>query len=274
MSRIFLGSSQLLLFLLWSTPLASASPIVLETRDFHGSQRNFRILDTETGSVWISPAHTNGLTADTALAEFAGYRLPLRGEVVEMFVDFGLPHLGKHDNEVGVPPHDANRLRQLMSDGTNVVGTYLDPETELLGRIGLYTQDDGPVLRAEAPIANFQQPMSFEGHWLVQPVPEPSSVAIAAIGLIGFVIVFHRSVIMAKVICRNCGHMGRPSRLARGSFLVEIVLWCFFLFPGLIYSCWRASTRYRGCRLCRSQQLVPLQSPEGRRLLSPDGTLS
>ena len=39
------------------------------------------------------------------------------------------------------------------------------------------------------------------------------------------------------IICPNprCGYIGRPKKVARGSFLIGVILCFFFLLPGLIY---------------------------------------
>lgn len=42
-----------------------------------------------------------------------------------------------------------------------------------------------------------------------------------------------------KYICSNCGTVGQPVVHTRGSFWIELVLWWFFIIPGLIYTEWR-----------------------------------
>jgi hypothetical protein len=74
---------------------------------------------------------------------------------------------------------------------------------------------------------------------------------------------------MAKeMICRNCGHQGKPKRITKGSILIEIILWIFFIVPGVIYSLWRLTTRSLACPHCRQQTMIPIDSPIGRELLS------
>jgi hypothetical protein len=67
-------------------------------------------------------------------------------------------------------------------------------------------------------------------------------------------------------ICSACGTAGDEKTVTRGSFLIELFLWCFFLVPGVIYSIWRSSSRLKVCRACGNAQLVPLDSPVGREL--------
>jgi hypothetical protein len=50
--------------------------------------------------------------------------------------------------------------------------------------------------------------------------------------------------------------------------LIEIVLWLCFIFPGLLYSLWRLTTRKQVCRECESPDVVPVTSPLGRKLMA------
>ncbi len=68
------------------------------------------------------------------------------------------------------------------------------------------------------------------------------------------------------MICAACGSTGDPKLETPGSFLVELLLWCFLLLPGLIYSLWRISARRKVCGACGGQTLIPLNSPRGRKL--------
>lgn len=70
---------------------------------------------------------------------------------------------------------------------------------------------------------------------------------------------------MAK-ICSNCGVVGNPKTITKGSILVEVALWVLFCLPGIIYTIWRHGSRFEGCRSCGASNLVPLNSPRGRRL--------
>jgi len=68
-------------------------------------------------------------------------------------------------------------------------------------------------------------------------------------------------------ICPNCGFKGREKIYTKGNIGLEMVLWLFFLLPGLIYSIWRLSSRYRGCPKCGAPNMLPLDSPLGQKLL-------
>jgi hypothetical protein len=73
---------------------------------------------------------------------------------------------------------------------------------------------------------------------------------------------------MAKpnLICSTCGSIGQPVKTTPGSFFIELVLWFFFLLPGLIYSIWRLTNKKTGCAQCGGTALMPLDSPVGQRL--------
>jgi len=71
---------------------------------------------------------------------------------------------------------------------------------------------------------------------------------------------------MSLLICSNCGTVGTPKTITKGSFLIELVLWLFFILPGLIYTIWRLASRVKGCNSCGAENMVPLDSPVGKRL--------
>ncbi len=66
--------------------------------------------------------------------------------------------------------------------------------------------------------------------------------------------------------CKTCGSVGQTGSAASGSCLIELVLWMCAIVPGVIYSLWRISSRKSKCKVCGSKELVPLDSPEGRRI--------
>lgn len=67
-------------------------------------------------------------------------------------------------------------------------------------------------------------------------------------------------------ICRDCGTKGAGKRVTPGNILIELLLWCFFLIPGLLYSAWRMTARRTVCGVCGSSNLIPLDSPIGRQI--------
>jgi len=66
--------------------------------------------------------------------------------------------------------------------------------------------------------------------------------------------------------CVICGFVGAPKTVTRGSLFVEIILWLFFLVPGMIYSTWRLSSRFPACRHCGSRDIIPVDSPRAKAL--------
>lgn len=72
---------------------------------------------------------------------------------------------------------------------------------------------------------------------------------------------------MAKTeICSNCGFTGTAKKVTKGSTLMELILWLCFIFPGLLYSMWRLSSKHMACAQCGSTHLIPLDSPRGKKL--------
>lgn len=74
---------------------------------------------------------------------------------------------------------------------------------------------------------------------------------------------------MAKeLICLNCGTKAKPKLKTKGSIFIELILWLCFLIPGLIYSVWRHTTRYKACPACGAPNMAPLDSPAAQRISS------
>lgn len=72
----------------------------------------------------------------------------------------------------------------------------------------------------------------------------------------------------ATMICPQCGTAGRPKTYTKGSMAIELLAWLCFLIPGLFYSIWRWTSRYRGCPHCGADHMVPLASPRGKKLVA------
>ena len=69
--------------------------------------------------------------------------------------------------------------------------------------------------------------------------------------------------------CVACGSMfKRPKTMTRGHILIEIILWLAFLIPGLIYTIWRLSTKYKVCPNCKSTTIIPANSPVAKKVLN------
>ena len=72
----------------------------------------------------------------------------------------------------------------------------------------------------------------------------------------------------SEMFCQNCGSQGKPKLYTKGSIFTEILLWLCFLLPGLIYSIWRVSSRFRGCPSCGAPNMISLDSPKARAALA------
>jgi rubredoxin len=73
-----------------------------------------------------------------------------------------------------------------------------------------------------------------------------------------------------EFVCTSCGYVGFPKREKRGSILISIVLWIFFIVPGLIYSIWRFASKYDACPQCKSKNIIPANSPFGLKMIEED----
>ncbi len=65
-------------------------------------------------------------------------------------------------------------------------------------------------------------------------------------------------------ICTNC-YCTKPA-IVPGSFLIEIILWCFMVLPGLIYTIWRKLKNNAICPSCGKNSLIPIDTPKGQEL--------
>ena len=68
-------------------------------------------------------------------------------------------------------------------------------------------------------------------------------------------------------ICPNCGTRGVPATKTKGSIFIEIILWLCLIIPGLIYSIWRLTTRYKACPACGSPGMIPVATPRGQEMV-------
>ena len=46
-----------------------------------------------------------------------------------------------------------------------------------------------------------------------------------------------------------------------GTIGMELLMWLFFLLPGVIYSIWRIAARYQGCPACGAKNGIPIETP-------------
>ena len=66
---------------------------------------------------------------------------------------------------------------------------------------------------------------------------------------------------MEGYICKSCGSLTKGKTETPGNFFIEVILWCCYIVPGLLYSIWRRSKRHKICEWCKSPDLIPPDSP-------------
>jgi RNA polymerase subunit RPABC4/transcription elongation factor Spt4 len=71
---------------------------------------------------------------------------------------------------------------------------------------------------------------------------------------------------MSQLVCTTCHTVGRTKTQIKGTLITEIILWIFFLVPGMLYSIWRLASKQRVCAACGSPALVPVTTAVGKNL--------
>jgi len=69
------------------------------------------------------------------------------------------------------------------------------------------------------------------------------------------------------IICRDCGFIGSAKTVMKGNKSIERLLYWTLLIPGPFYTLWRRMTKTRLCPKCGGQNIVDVDSAEGRLLL-------
>jgi hypothetical protein len=70
-------------------------------------------------------------------------------------------------------------------------------------------------------------------------------------------------------ICQECGDIGIPEKHMPGSLLLQIVLFLFWLLPGIIYTIYRIAATKTICPSCKTTEpMLPLNSPRGKKLFA------
>lgn len=68
-----------------------------------------------------------------------------------------------------------------------------------------------------------------------------------------------------KMYCTTCGISSVPERPKKGHWLIELVLYFFYIVPGIVYSVWRRSGLKNRCPNCGAETMIPLTSPKARK---------
>jgi len=85
---------------------------------------------------------------------------------------------------------------------------------------------------------------------------------------IGGFLIFNIKAMAKQMICTLCGYAGAPNKKTKGNFLIEVILWLFFLIPGLIYSIWRLSSKQDVCAKCGNTNVIPQDSPQAQKMMA------
>lgn len=72
-----------------------------------------------------------------------------------------------------------------------------------------------------------------------------------------------------RFVCSRCGSVTPGVQDAPGSILLGVVLVFLAMIPGILFFIWRSAKTETVCTECGSSELVPTDSPRGKRLLEP-----
>lgn len=65
-----------------------------------------------------------------------------------------------------------------------------------------------------------------------------------------------RKSVAMRMLCMECMHVGEPDTVLDGSDRIELLAWCCFALPGLLYCWWRHLQRFKACPNCGSDALM------------------
>ncbi len=60
----------------------------------------------------------------------------------------------------------------------------------------------------------------------------------------------------ARMLCTECLRTAEADTVLEGSDAIEMLGWCCFVWPGLLYCWWRHALRIKLCGFCGSRELV------------------
>lgn len=97
-------------------------------------------------------------------------------------------------------------------------------------------------------------------------------ITLIVVVLIGFAIIKISSANAAnknspQFVCMECGSVVCPVKVTPGSFGTEIILWIFFIIPGILYSIWRMTAKDEICPVCKSDKFLPVNSPKAQAVI-------
>lgn len=71
-----------------------------------------------------------------------------------------------------------------------------------------------------------------------------------------------------ELFCKSCGTISKPINATPGSIWLELFLWAMGGLPGLLYSMWRLSNKFKVCPSCKSKDIIPADSPNANKKAS------
>lgn len=71
-----------------------------------------------------------------------------------------------------------------------------------------------------------------------------------------------------EMLCLNCEHVGKPKRIPKGTFSIELLLYLCFIIPGLCYTIWRSRNVEDVCPKCKTAGMIPSDSPKAKKMLA------
>ena len=70
-----------------------------------------------------------------------------------------------------------------------------------------------------------------------------------------------------QVVCESCNEQTMSVTKMKGTMLINIVLLVCMVVPGVLYFVWRLTTKHKACGSCGSDQILPINSLKGKKLL-------
>ena len=60
----------------------------------------------------------------------------------------------------------------------------------------------------------------------------------------------------SEIICKNCGEVSNAIIKTKGSIIIEIFLYLFYIIPGVLYTLYRVTNKYPICQHCESKEII------------------
>ena len=76
-----------------------------------------------------------------------------------------------------------------------------------------------------------------------------------------------------QYFCNACNNF-TPTALRKGSGWIELILYLFYIIPGIIYSVWRRSGEPTVCPICKAAALVPAATAKPRPVVNREESVN